>query len=294
MPIKSLGYVRWQTPELSEWEQFATDILGLMPTPGPRADARYFRIDDRPYRLVLVPGKERRIDALGFEVGDDFELRQLVDQLRVAGYAVTEGSSVEADERLVGGFANFLDPSGVCIELYFGPILNHERVSTPLVSRFVTEGMGMGHVVLAVDRPVETVQLFRELLGFQLRNTGRLHVAGRPERTVISFLGCNPRHHTIGVVGMDIPGNLLHVMFEVGTMDDVGHTLDRCLDADVPLAMSLGKHTNDQMVSFYCVSPDKLQVEFGWGGVHIDQPDVETTYEISKISFWGHRRAVAG
>jgi hypothetical protein len=28
-------------------------------------------------------------------------------------------------------------------------------------------------------------------------------------------------------------------------------------------------------------------VEFGWGGLQVPEP--ETTYEITKVSFWGHR-----
>jgi len=71
-------------------------------------------------------------------------------------------------------------------------------------------------------------------------------------------------------------------------LDDVGRALDRCHDLGVPLAMSLGRHSNDHMVSFYCMTPDgAAMVEFGWGGLAVEEP--ETTYEITKTSFWGHR-----
>jgi 3,4-dihydroxy-9,10-secoandrosta-1,3,5(10)-triene-9,17-dione 4,5-dioxygenase len=262
-----------------------------MPAEGPRPDGRYFRVDDRPYRLVLLPGSQRQVDAIGLEVGDDLELAEIVNRLRSNGVRVMDGSPEAAAERLVSGFCSFKDPSGLPIETFYGPVLNHVPVQTPLVSRFVTSDMGMGHVVLAVDKPDETVRMFRELLGFSLRNTGHLNVAGRAERTLISFLGCNSRHHTVGVVGMDIPGNIVHLMLETGTIDDVGRALDRCMDAGVPLAMTLGKHTNDHMVSFYAVSPDKLQVEFGWGGHRVEQPCDASIYEITKVSFWGHRRS---
>jgi len=289
VPIRSLGYIRWQTPQFDEWVGYATDILGMMPTAGPRPEARYFRIDKYPYRFVLIPGERQQVDALGFEVADDLELAAVVERVTKAGRDVTPGTPEEADERLVGGFVSFDEPSGVRIEVFYGPILNHLPVQTPLVSGFVTGEQGLGHAVLAVDRPEETVDFFREVLGFQLRNTGRLNVAGRPTLTTISFLGCNPRHHTLGVVGMDIPGNMLHFMLEAKTIDDVGYALDRCLDAEIPLAMTLGRHTNDHMISFYSISPDRLQVEFGWGGLEIDS-EASTTYEITKVSFWGHRR----
>src|SRR6202022_793230 len=122
------------------------------------------------------------------------------------GYTVVEGTLEEAGERLVGGFAAVEEPSRIPVEMFYSPTLNHVRVTTPLVSGFVTGDMGLGHVVLAVDHPDQTVDFFRSVLGFHLRNTGRVAgVAGRPDRSVISFLGCNPRHHTVGVVGLPIP-----------------------------------------------------------------------------------------
>jgi len=44
-------------------------------------------------------------------------------------------------------------------------------------------------------------------------------------------------------------------MLEARTLDDVGYTLDRHHEAKAPISMSLGKHTNDQMASFYSRSP---------------------------------------
>jgi hypothetical protein len=32
-------------------------------------------------------------------------------------------------------------------------------------------------------------------------------------------------------------------------------------------------------------------VEFGCGGLRVDEPADTTTYEITKVSFWGHRRS---
>ena len=53
--------------------------------------------------------------------------------------------------------------------------------------------------------------------------------------------------------------------------------------------MGLGKHTNDQMVSFYVKSPAGFDIEFGWGGIPVD----DATWRIGhfdKISVWGHKR----
>ncbi|MBI5088980.1 MAG: DegT/DnrJ/EryC1/StrS family aminotransferase, partial [Actinobacteria bacterium] len=139
-------------------------------------------------------------------------------------------------------------------------------------------------------------KLFREALGFHRRNTMRVAqplADGTTTTLKMDFLGCNPRHHTLGLVGVPLAGQIVHFMLETGDIDDVGRALDRVHDADVPISLTLGKHANDHMVSFYVTSPDGYSVEFGWGGLHVDDVSTETTYEITKPSFWGHRRPTA-
>ena len=104
----------------------------------------------------------------------------------------------------------------------------------------------------------------------------------------MNFLGCNPRHHTLGLVGTPFDGQIVHFMLETASIDDVGCALDRVHDLGTPISLTLGRHTNDHMVSFYVTSPDGYSVELGWGGLHVDLET--TTYEITKPSFWGHRR----
>jgi len=108
------------------------------------------------------------------------------------------------------------------------------------------------------------------------------------------FLSPNPRHHTLGLLEADMPATLFHVMLEVAELDDVGRALDRVAEHGASLQMSLGKHTNDHMVSFYVYSPDGYSVEVGCGGLLIESEADETTYEITRSSFWGHRRATPG
>jgi 3,4-dihydroxy-9,10-secoandrosta-1,3,5(10)-triene-9,17-dione 4,5-dioxygenase len=289
MPIRSLGYIRWRTTKPAEWVAFATHILGLMPSMGPDSDTHYFRIDERPYRLAVVEGADAGIDAIGLEVGDDRELASVCRDLEDWGAKVVPAEPAEADRRLVSGLAHWTDPSGINVELFYGPILDHEPVVTPLVSGFVTGEMGMGHVVVGSSAVVDALIAYRDVLDMHCRNTMRLRLS--PDLPPISmwFLGCNPRHHTLGLIGMEWPRTMAHFMLEAASIDDVGRAYDRCIDAGVPIAMSLGKHTNDHMISFYCVSPDEVQVEFGFGGVHVYGPEMPPTYEITKVSFWGHR-----
>ena len=284
MSIQSLGYLRIRTPDIEAWERFATAVLGFMPSAGPEATSRYYRWDDRPYRLQVDPGTTAGVTAIGWEVGDDRDLDAAVAALESAGVDVTRGTEEDSARRLVSGVASFVDPAGVPIELFHGPVLDHRPLSTPLVSGFVTGEMGLGHVVTSAPDLDTSVDFYRDVFGFHLRNTWYLG------EMAMAFLSPNARHHSLAF-GAGFPGGglLRHFMVEAATIDDVGYAQDRCLDAGVPVVMGLGRHTNDHMISFYCQSPDDFMVEFGWGGLQIDDPSTATTYQITRPSFWGHR-----
>jgi 3,4-dihydroxy-9,10-secoandrosta-1,3,5(10)-triene-9,17-dione 4,5-dioxygenase len=192
-------------------------------------------------------------------------------------------SDEQAADRQFTGLAQFTDPAGLPIELCYGPVLTHAPLVTPHVSGFVTGDQGMGHVVVNVDDLAAQSAFYRDVLGFHRRNTW----AYAP--MALEFLGCNPRHHTVAFgEALPTPG-LAHLMIEAATIDDVGCALDRCLDAGVPIVSGLGRHTNDHMISFYCIGPDGYAVEFGWGALAVTHPEAEGTYRITKTSFWGHR-----
>ena len=59
-------------------------------------------------------------------------------------------------------------------------------------------------------------------------------------------------------------------MVEGQTIDDVGRALDRCADHNIELQWGLGRHSNDQMISFYCCTPDGAEAEFGYSGIRIE------------------------
>ena len=279
MGVRSLGYLRLATPDLEAWRRFAGELLGLMQVEGADPDSLYYRIDEFPARLVVSPGAEPAATAVGFEVMHRVELAELADAVRAEGVKVVDGTPEECAERRVSGLVKFLDPGGNPIELYYGPLLEHAGVQTPLVSEFVTGDMGMGHVILSAEDGDAAYDFYTRVLGFIERNT---MANGR-----VVFMGCNPRHHTLGITRQRGPGRLLHLMLEVATLDDVGLALDRAHRLEVPMMHSLGKHTNDQMVSFYVWSPENYAIEVGWNGLRVEEP--RPTYEITAGAYWGHR-----
>ena len=86
-----------------------------------------------------------------------------------------------------------------------------------------------------------------------------------------------------------MPSGLQHIMLQVEDIDTVGRALDRVYDGAAELQSGLGRHTNDQMISFYCASPSGLAVEYGFGGREIVNAEHRSgSYDAA--SYWGHRR----
>ena len=79
-------------------------------------------------------------------------------------------------------------------------------------------------------------------------------------------------------------------MLQTQSIDDVGSTYYLCQDKGVPIARSIGRHTNDHMVSFYMNSPSGFEVEYGWGARVVD----DSTWQVqlhTAGSIWGHKAA---
>jgi 2,3-dihydroxybiphenyl 1,2-dioxygenase len=282
MDIRGLGYIGLQVADLGAWRDFA-ESLGAMIV-GARSDECFgMKIDDRPYRVhVQRSSGGEGLAFAGWELADAAALEQAAGELESAGLVVEQSSAEERAARKVRGMVRTVDPGGVALELFWGSILDHELFVSPSgVSGFVTGDMGLGHIVLGTPELAATVDFYLEVMGFRVSDYWK------PGSTDVVFTRCNPRHHSIAFVSAP-EQTLYHFMFEAVTLDDVGYTLDR-LDADgVPLSMGLGRHTNDRMVSFYCTSPSGFDVEFGCGGIRVDE-DTWVVTEITKPSFWGHR-----
>lgn len=280
--VRSLGYIRLVSDKVTEWVEFATQILGMMPVGDPDDARAHFRIDKYAHRLSVSRGANASVEALGYEVGNPADLAEVVDELKARGIDVVDGTDLEAAERAVTGFVRFTDPGGVPVELFYGPKYDYSPVVTPLVSGFVSgPDVGMGHTALACPNAAHSYELYTHVLGFADRNTMR-----RGDRRTW-FMSPNPRQHTLAVSDSD-SFRLSHFMLEMRSIDDVGRALDRVTELGTPLLLSFGRHTNDEMMSFYVVTPDGFSVEVGCAGLMVT--DDRPTFEIPSPTLWGHHR----
>ncbi|MFI8369691.1 VOC family protein [Streptomyces sp. NPDC085466] len=294
MDIRALGYLRLETTRLDEWRRYTLDILGMAEAPGSTDTTLLLRVDDRAYRLAIQAGESDRLLAAGWEVANATALADAAAELEAAGVAVKTADAAELAERRVQGLIHLTDPCGNPLELYWGQAQDHTPLATPYGNRFVTGDLGLGHVVLPVPDIEAALDFYEKLLGFQLRDSMKLPPQAVPTATEqrdfhwMHFLSPNRRHHSLGLYPGALPPGIVHFMVELETLDDVGLGLDRMQAAGIPIASSLGRHTNDRMVSFYAQAPGGFQVEYGWDGLIVD-PATWVAKEITADSVWGHQ-----
>jgi biphenyl-2,3-diol 1,2-dioxygenase len=161
---------------------------------------------------------------------------------------------------------------------------------SPQDARFVTGDQGLGHIVLTTTDLAATRRFYLELLGFCQSDTIRMQVAPGFALDLEFYYG-NPRHHTLAVapVPAPMPKRMHHMMLQVETLDQVGHAWDRGEGAGVRFTQTLGRHSNDKMVSFYAATPSGFEIEYGYGAIEIDEPTWRFARH-DKISSWGHKR----
>lgn len=290
--IRGLGYLRVQTTDVPRWRELTVEALALAETTGPVEGGLYLRMDERSARIVVLPGETDRVLSVGWEVRDQFALARIGRAVEAAGLGVKALSPEECDDRRVEAGILFEDPAGTPVEVFFGPVLDHSPVVTKWTQRFVTGEQGMGHVVLPTTAMEETVSFYTEVLGFLPRGAIRLGgpkpPAGQPPRRV-RFMGVNRRHHSLAVCPAphgEEPG-LVHLMMEVDSLDAVGRALDEVNRRGFSLSSTLGRHTNDKMVSFYVRAPGGWDLEYGYEGSLVDET-FYTAEEITADSYWGH------
>jgi len=286
--VKELAYVVYEVSDLAAWEHFGTTLLGLQ-LADKDADGLSLRMDAKAYRWRIERGTADDLAVSGYEVASEAELDELVTRLRAAGVEVGEGDAALASSRQVDRVVTTVDPMGNRIELVTG----FADAATPFASdvmlgEFVTGAGGAGHQVLlskGVARE-DYLAFYEGVLGFKISDIIVEELAPGIVADLI-FLHCNPRHHSVAFGDLPHPKRTHHFMVEVTDIRDVGLAWDRCLQAGQPFEMTLGMHPNDNMFSFYVKTPSGFAVEYGWGGLLIDDATWEVT-TLDRLNSWGH------
>ena len=282
MAVQALGYAGFGSAALEDWRQFGTGLVGLQAVESGRS-LLAFRMDDRKQRIVIDRALPEGARFFGWEVADAPALDALAARLEQAEVEVTAEPQSLADARRVHALISFHDPGGNRLEAFYGA----EAADTPFkpgrsISGFRTGPLGLGHAVLTVENIDTVMPFYVDLLGFGLSDYMQ-----RPFRAY--FFHINARHHSLALIETGRNG-MHHLMVELFSLDDVGQSYDVALSQQDRVSVTLGRHTNDLMTSFYAKTPSSFMIECGWGGREIDP----STWQSSELqhgpSLWGHER----
>jgi 2,3-dihydroxybiphenyl 1,2-dioxygenase len=283
MLVQSLGYVGLRAKDIDDWSGYGTRLLGLQAVDRSRATLA-LRMDDRKQRLIVNADGGEGIGFFGWEVENATALDRLGAHLSSHGVEVAHGARALADERRVADLLVVRDPLGNRVEFFHGA----EVAADPFapgrnISGFRTGALGLGHVVLHVERIEPMMEFYRDILAFRLSDYFL-----RPYE--LYFLHVNPRHHSIAFAATG-KNAVHHMMLELFSLDDVGQGYDLAQGEEDRLAVTLGRHCGDFVTSFYTWNPSGFMTEYGWGARSIDPATWQPSERKEGPSIWGHDRA---
>lgn len=288
-----LGYVVVESRRLTEWHRFGADAIGLH-VDELSSDALRFRLDDRTCRFLVQRGPAEDVLALGWEVDDHETFDRIVNRVTERGVPIAEGTPEEAALRGVERLWRFAGPKGIVQEIFTSPITTPNPLRM-VTSAFVTGESGMGHVAITSRDPGGLHAYFNTVFDSRLSDFIDENLGGM--KLKIRFLRVNERHHSIAVANVQglpidpIRTNIQHVNIQAATLEDLIDAYERVRSLGFKMAWSIGQHTNDRELSFYCVTPSGFELELGWNPITIT-PDLEAAWKVAThqgISIWGHQ-----
>src|SRR5262245_19458724 len=207
MPLRALGYVGFHATALDEWKAYGTRTLGFQLVDGSTKTAA-FRMDDRRQRVIVEADGGEGLHFIGWEVSDAAALDALAAKLEQSGVAVERATRALTEERHVRDLIVFRDPIGTRVEVFHGT----EETGDPFkpgrsISGFRTGALGLGHVVMSVERIDEVANFYEKLLGFRVSD---YYSHPFPAR----FYHVNSRHHSLAFVQSGKTA-IHHVMVEL-------------------------------------------------------------------------------
>ncbi|MGV9413595.1 VOC family protein [Nocardia sp. NPDC003693] len=287
-----LGYLVIHSRRLRDWHRFGALAIGLH-TDRPDADTLRFRLDDRACRFLIRRGSDEDVTALGWHVDDHDTFDRILARVADRGVPIREGTGEDCALRGVERLWRFPGPKGIATEIFTTPVSIGEPLRM-LSSGWVTGEAGLGHVAMVSREPEAVHSYYRTLFDSRLSDFIDENVSGL--RMKIRFLRVNERHHSIAVANIrgiridPIRTRVQHVNIQSATLDDMLAAFGRVTDLGFRMAWSVGQHTNDRELSFYCVTPSGFELEVGWNPVVIT-PDLDRAWRATTyrgISVWGH------
>jgi 2,3-dihydroxyethylbenzene 1,2-dioxygenase len=264
--VTELGYMGLSISDVDAWKEYAASMVGMEIVDEGEGDRIYLRMDKWHHRLTLHIDGGDDLAYLGWRVAGPTEFNELVEKLRLNNLDIRVASEEECEERRVLGLAKTVDPGGNPTEIFYGPLVENWRAfhpGRPMFGKFMTGKEGLGHCILRQDDIPAAVR-FYELLGLSGSVEYKLPLPGGMVAKPY-FMHVNGRQHSVAFGLGPMKKRINHLMLEYTSLDDLGIAHDIIRQKGIDVALQLGKHSNDEALTFYCANPSGWLWELGWG-----------------------------
>lgn len=259
--LLDIRYVRLGTRDLDAADRFAREVVGLERV-REEAGARYYRSDDRDHTLVYFEGAPHD-HTVAFELRTADALQAAAAQLSDHGVEVRAGSREACEQRHVGNFVTFRDPTGNRIELVVKPHHSGRRYF-PSRDAGIT---GFSHVGLCTTDATRDEAFWTQQLS--ARVSDRIGQA--------ALLRIDEVHHRVALFPTTRAG-IQHVNHQVASIDDVMRAWYQLQARGVRIVFGPGRHPTSGAVFLYFEGPDGMVYEYSTGVRHI-KPEDEADYQ---------------
>lgn len=276
--LQDIRYVRLGTRDVGQAMEYAQQILGLELVRKEQGTC-YFRSDNRDHTLVYFEG-DPRDHTIAFELANSGELEAAAAALSDAGYRVQSGSREACEQRAVGEFVNFKDPTGNSIDLVLRP---HHSGRRYFPSRDAGIA-GFSHVGLRTSDPRRDEQFWTELMNARVSD----RIGAAP------LLRIDGVHHKIALFPSTYAG-VQHINHQVEDINDLMRAYYLLKERGVKVVFGPGRHPTSGAMFLYFEGPDEMVYEYSTG-VKVFTEEEERTHRPRQFPFtpssfcmWGSR-----
>jgi catechol 2,3-dioxygenase-like lactoylglutathione lyase family enzyme len=280
--ITHLRHVDLAIPDYERQLAFYTGEWGLTKVAEDSGIA-FLAAEGSPERYIIRLRKDpgKRLDLVSFGAASDADVDALAMRLIAKGVTLASEPAALATEG--GGYGlRFFDLDGRTIEV-------SARVA-PRAHRKIEEQesipVRLSHVVLNGTDPDRTAAWYADTLDFRLSDT----LAGADMGTVMNFMRCNPRHHSIAFArGPHVA--LHHVSFELRGIDEFMRGTGRILRSGTRMVWGPGRHLAGSNTFAYFLDPSSNTIEYTTELQELDEdawhPHVYDMHDDTVQDQWG-------
>jgi catechol 2,3-dioxygenase-like lactoylglutathione lyase family enzyme len=280
--ITHLRHVDLAIPDYERQLDFYTGTWGLTPVAKDSGIA-FLAAEGSPERYIIRLRKDtgKRLDLVSFGAASAQDVDTLAERLLANNVRLAQEPGPLATEG--GGYGlRFFDVDGRTVEVSSGVATRahrkvEERESIPV---------RLSHVVLNSTDPDATARWYSRTLGFRLSDT----LAGPEMGTVMNFMRCNPRHHSVAFArGPHV--SLHHVSFELRGIDEFMRGTGRVLRSGTRMVWGPGRHLAGANTFAYFLDPQRNTIEYTTELAELDEdtwhPHVYDMHDGEVQDQWG-------